>query len=115
MIDFYMKKSLLIFLQILFFALPGLVLAQSQNPAMPILCRLGTVVGNSATAIILIMWVIVGIMFLASVGSPERFSSARKALVWVIIGTAVCLLAYGGVALIKNTMGISQGGTFNCQ
>ena len=109
-----MKKSLLIFLQLLFFALPELVLAQSQNPALPILCRLGTVIGNSATAIILIMWVIVGIMFLASVGSPERFSSARKALVWVIIGTAVCLLAVGSIGLIKNTMGIDRGGEYSC-
>src|SRR3989344_3903035 len=109
-----MNKHLLFFIQLLLFVLPELVLAQSQNPALPILCRLGTVIGNSATAIILIMWVIVGIMFLASVGSPERFSSARKALFWVIIGTAVCLLAVGSIGVIKNTMGIGKGGEYSC-
>ena len=109
------KKSLILFLfQLAVLSVPGIVLAQSANPAIPILCRLGTVIGNSATVIILIMWVIAGIMFLASVGSPERFSSAKKAFFWVIVGTAVCLLAVGSIGLIKNAMGIDKGGEYNC-
>ena len=113
-----MKKKLLLFLvslEIGLMLLPVAALAQNpedypkpgaQNPAMGIICRAGEVIGNMATAIAAIAWIFVGIMFLAAVGSPERFSTAKRALLWVVIGTIVLLVASVSITLINSAFGL---------
>jgi len=114
-----MKKSLL-FLGLHILALATFasdVAAQANPPAANqlerMLCRAGMVIGNSATVIVVIAWILVGIFFLASVGSTERFSAAKRALFWVIIGTIVCLLAWSAIVIINKALGTS-GGLINC-
>lgn len=108
-----MRKNLFLFLVSLEFGLMVLpAIALAQNPAMGIICRAGTVIGNMAVAIAVISWIVVGIMFLAAVGSPERFSAAKKALFWVIIGTIVLLLAGVSINLINSAFGLK--GKLNC-
>ncbi len=108
-----MRKKLFLFLVSLEFGLMVLpAIALAQNPAMGIICRAGTVIGNAAVAIAVISWIFVGIMFLAAVGSPERFSAAKKALFWVIVGTIVLLLAGVSINLINSAFGLS--GKLNC-
>lgn len=106
-----MAKKILFFLLTIVFLLPKVVLARVQeNPINGILCRAGTVIGNSATVIVIIAFILVGVFFLSAVGNPERFSSAKKALFWVIVGTIVCLLSASAITIINNMLGTAGGG-----
>ncbi len=44
-------------------------------------------------AIAILMFIFAGFLFLTANGDPTKISSAKKALMWGIIGTAVALLA----------------------
>jgi hypothetical protein len=46
-----------------------------------------------------------GTVFITSHGSEEKISTARRSLLWAIVGTAVALIAFGVGPLIKNTLG----------
>ena len=45
------------------------------------------------SGLVIIMFIWVGILFLSAQGDPAKISTARKALIWVIVGIAVVLLA----------------------
>ena len=45
------------------------------------------------TPIVIIGWIIAGILYLTSAGSPERTGVAKKAIVAAVIGTALVLIA----------------------
>lgn len=53
------------------------------------------------TAIVVISWTIAGIMYLVSMGSPEKMTTARKALIAATIGTVLVVIAGVGYAGIK--------------
>jgi len=109
-----MDKKILFFLLAVISIVPVTVLAAEANPIQGIICRAGTVIGNSATAIIVISFILVGIFFLSAVANPERFSVAKKALFWAIMGTIVCLLAVSSITIIKNMIGVTTGGEIGC-
>ncbi len=44
-------------------------------------------------AIAILMFIFAGFLFLTAQGDPTKISSAKKALMWGIIGTAVALLS----------------------
>jgi len=62
-----------------------------------------------ATPIVVIGWVVAGILWLTSAGSPEKTGLAKKAMVACVIGTILVVLAMGSAAIInviKNAIGI---------
>ena len=52
-------------------------------------------------AIVVIGWTIAGIMFLLSMGIPEKMATARKAIIAAVVGTVLVIIAGGGYAIIK--------------
>lgn len=89
-------------------ALPVLAVAQSNNgPTIGVIAQaLAQQTVLVATWITVIMWVVTGLLFLTSVGKPERVSSARLSLFAAIGGTILVIIAQGAVALVKNSLGI---------
>ncbi len=59
------------------------------------------IIGGIST--IMVIWA--GILYLTSAGSPEKMGTARKALMYAIIGIVVASGAAAIVAFIKTTMG----------
>lgn len=54
-------------------------------------------------AVVMFIWA--GILFLTSAGNEGRLGSARKALWWAVIGTAIALAGAGLVAVIRYIIG----------
>ena len=54
-------------------------------------------------AVIMFLWA--GILFVTSAGSEQKVTSARKALFWAVVGTAIALTGQGLVAVITAVIG----------
>ena len=65
----------------------------------------GEIVGSLGT----LMVIIAGIYFLISAGSPERMNTAKKALLYAIIGIVIGLAAVAIVTTIKTIIGAGGG------
>jgi len=60
-----------------------------------------------ADGAIVILWVVTGLMFLSAQGAPDKLSSAKKAALYAVIGTALVIIANLGVrALVGGMFGI---------
>lgn len=60
------------------------------------------VVGSLAV----IMFIISGIMYLTSAGSPERINQAKGCLVYAVIGVVIALSAEGLALFMTSTLGV---------
>ncbi|MFA5877840.1 MAG: TrbC/VirB2 family protein [Candidatus Staskawiczbacteria bacterium] len=86
------KKSLsLILTALTLVVLPGVLLAQG-DPSQ-IASKISDSFQQIGLYIIVIGWVIAGILYLISAGSPEKTGTAKKAVIAAVIGTAVIILA----------------------
>ncbi|MBX4200786.1 pilin [Candidatus Parcubacteria bacterium] len=50
--------------------------------------------------IVMLMWS--GIMFLTAAGDPAKISTAKKAILWAIIGVVIIVLSYSIISIINN-------------
>jgi hypothetical protein len=100
----YMNKRILFLLaSVIILCLSGAVFAQSTiqlQPPIPFgnFCKLFTdgilpIISGLVGGISVIMFMISGFMFLASAGSPEKMATAKKALIYAIIGIVISLAA----------------------
>ena len=56
--------------------------------------------------IIVVGWVVAGILYLTSAGSPEKTGIAKKALVACVIGTVLVILALKACVFINTLFGL---------
>ncbi len=57
--------------------------------------------------LIVVGWVVAGILYLTSAGSPERTGTAKKAIVAAVIGTVLIALAIGAGEFIATLFGLT--------
>jgi len=57
-----------------------------------------------AVAIVPIIIIIAGFLFLTSGGDPEKVRTAKKMIFWTVIGLAIVLLAKGIISVIKSVI-----------
>jgi len=98
----YFHKVLIILLAILI--IPSAVFAQVTIKS--IVDNLLLTVSYVAGVVSVICWVITGLMFLTAIGDPSKITTARKALIFAVIGTAIALLAGTAPFLVGSALGI---------
>ena len=59
------------------------------------------------TAIVVIVFIWAGILFVTSGGSEQKISTAKKMLLWAVIGTGIALAGQGLVAVITAVFGFT--------
>jgi len=95
------KKTLFLSLLSVVLFLPFVVDAKT----LPEMARgVQDVTWTIGTAIVVIGWTIAGILYLTSMGSPEKTGTAKKALVAAVIGTVLVVLAGLGYAGIQTLL-----------
>lgn len=52
-------------------------------------------------AIVVIGWVVAGIIYLTSMGKPDKMQTGQKAIVAAVIGTALVIIAEAGYGLVS--------------
>ncbi len=58
-----------------------------------------------AVAVAPLMLLIAGFLFLTAGGAPDKITSAKKIIMWTVIGFAVVLLAKGMIAMLQQLLG----------
>ena len=56
-------------------------------------------------SIVIIGWVIAGILYLTSAGSPEKTGVAKKALIAAVIGTILVAVSATAPSIVIDTLG----------
>ena len=108
------KKTFFIILLALVLILPIVTLAQAPAGDPDITAikgQLESTVFTIGTSIIVIGWIITGILFLMAQGAPEKMVTARKALIYTVVGTVLIVIAKtstDAMDLIQNA--ITPGG-----
>ena len=106
------KKIILSLATSALLALP--LLAGAQLPPVPtvtvtnfcdIILLLEQVVWVVFTAIAVVSFVLAGILFLTSQGSPDKVSAARGAVLWGVVGIVVGILAYAIIQIVGSALG----------
>jgi hypothetical protein len=62
-------------------------------------------VRNIGIGIAIIMIIYAGFLFMTSGGSEEKVTTARKTLIWSLIGLAILIMGSAWISLIKNILG----------
>lgn len=72
----------------------------STNDFKTLLTKIAGGVGALVASLGTIMLIVAGILYLISAGSPEKMATAKKALIYAIIGIAIGITATAIVAAI---------------
>lgn len=99
------KKIILLILLATVLALPYATDAQSEFCNM--VSRIKGLTWQIGGSIVVIGWVIAGILYLTSIGSQEKMSTAKKAMMAAIIGTILVIMAGAASGLIIDAFGWS--------
>ena len=59
-----------------------------------------------AIAFVVVMFVLAGFKFFTAQGDPSKVQEATRAVVYGIIGTAVVILSFSMVAIVRLTLGL---------
>lgn len=97
------KKILFLVLTAFVLSLPGVVLAVAVPEMITKIKDAFVLIGSS---IVIIGWIIAGILYLTSAGSPEKLKIAKGALGAAVIGTVLIVLAVVIEATIKALLGV---------
>jgi hypothetical protein len=57
------------------------------------------------TGLAVIMFIYAGILFITANGDPGKIDTAKKAVVWGVVGIIVGILGYSVVGIIKQAIG----------
>jgi len=95
--------------KIFFLALLGIVaspaMAYAINSPTTMASNVADMAVTIGAAIVVIGWVVAGILYLTSAGSPEKTGTAKKALIACLIGTVLVIIAklgYSGIQQFLN-------------
>jgi len=104
------KKFVLISVLVVVLFVPGFVLAQTiEDPlgggTILDLAR-GIIKGirQLALPVAVAMIIVAGIMFMTSQGEPTKITTARKLLLYTLLGFAIILIGEGFLSLIKSIL-----------
>jgi len=58
-----------------------------------------------ATALVPLMIVIAGFYFLTASGNPQQVETAKKIILYTVVGYAIILISYGLITIIRDLLG----------
>ncbi|OGZ72612.1 MAG: hypothetical protein A2998_01460 [Candidatus Staskawiczbacteria bacterium RIFCSPLOWO2_01_FULL_37_25b] len=98
-----MNKKILFLVLLGVLVLPAMALAQNIT-ITGMVQNVAKVVWTVGTIIVIILWVITGVLFLAAQGDPGKLKTAKTALFTSIAGTVIIILAFSVAGIIENAI-----------
>jgi hypothetical protein len=56
--------------------------------------------------LVIIMFIWAGITFLTAQGDPSKIGTAKKIVIWAIIGIVVAFVAFSATGIVKDILGV---------
>jgi len=97
------KTSILIIILTSLLSLPAISLAVTVEGMAENVKNISLKVGIAA---VVVFWVATGVLFLSAQGSPEKVSTAKKALFMAIAGTVIIIIAATAISFVSSALGI---------
>ena len=96
-----MKKKLLFLILLggIVLLLPNMVFGADLTS---ILMNIEDLVWNVFVTVVIVMWIVTGVLYLTAMGSPEKLTTAKRALLAAVAGTVIGILAFSAQEIIKN-------------
>jgi len=91
---------------VLSFAQPGVFSGNIYDVVNLIISIFLNVLWTVAVAFVIVMFVIAGFRFFQAHGEPTKVAEARQFVVWGLAGTAVIVLAWSVLAVVRNQFGV---------
>jgi len=98
-----MKKTLIILLILGVVVLPYVCLAQGVGVITSKITEIGGYIKTIGFALVTLMVLYAGVLFVVSSGDPSKLSTAKAVLLWALIGGVVILVAATISALVGGT------------
>lgn len=100
------KKYLFIILLAIVLILPVIIPADAMaaSSACDFLKNIKTKLLLIAGTVVIIGWIVAGLLYLTSGGSPEKTGLAKKAMIAAIIGTALVILAQSAFTIVNDLL-----------
>ena len=95
------KKKLFFTILGFVFLLPISVVNAQNTQLTSIANNVVWTLGTIATVLVVAGWIVAGILYLISGGSPEKTGTAKKAMWAAAIGTILVVIATGGYTVIS--------------
>ena len=87
-----------------------LILPLSAYADCPVCVTIITSVVNTAlyiaSAVVVVLWLVAGILFLSAQGDPSKFTKARGALIAAVAGTVLVIVAASALTLVGQAIGV---------
>ncbi len=106
------KKILFLILFVVILVLPAVAYGVESDLCV-FMGNVKDLILNIGGTIVVIGWVIAGILWLTSGGSPTRTETAKKAVIAAVVGTILVVISASAYPLIKGALG-SSGTWFSC-
>jgi len=106
-----MKKNLLflVLLGVAVLALPVFVFGADQPADLAtILTNIKKFAWDVFAVVVIVMWIVTGVLYLIAMGAPEKLTTAKRALIAAVVGTAIGILAGSAQTIINSS--IIKGG-----
>lgn len=107
------KKIIGLSVLIILLILPVIGLAQPGQLGIPITTLIIDILNvalnvlwSIAVAFVIIMFTIAGFKYLTAQGDPSKISESNKAVIWGTVGTAVVVLAWSVIAVVRMQIGV---------
>lgn len=100
-----MNKKTLFLVLLADFLLLATYVSAAQSEACRIIDSVKNILATTGVTIVVIGWVIAGILWLISGGSPEKTGTAKKAIWAAAIGTALIVLSSFAYVIIADFLG----------
>lgn len=106
------KKYIIFFTYLFLLILPLVSLAQTPQRNQVTLAGIATIIFNVVVFIwqfflglVIIMFIFAGVKFLTAQGNPAEVATARKFVLWGLVGVAVAILGFAAVATVRSILG----------
>ena len=100
------KKTVGLFTSITLLFLPVVVFALDDVNTIITKIRT-TIVWPIFVGSIIIMFIYAGILFATAAGDPSKIQTAKKAVIWAVVGTVVGIAAFSMLAILKPILGVT--------
>ena len=66
--------------------------------------NISSIMWKIAAVVALVCFVLAGIMFMTAQGQPDKIETAKKAVIWGVVGIIVAIIAYSIINIIGNSL-----------
>jgi len=102
-----MNKKILFLILLGILILPVIALADDIT-ITGMVANVEAIISYIAGAVVVILWITTGLLFLLAQGDPGKTNSAKAALYAAVIGTVIVVLAYSAMNIVNSAITAGQ-------